>query len=80
MEQSSKRLFATAIAVFTLGFLGRIILHDYSNFETIMIATFLSALVLPRNLTFIVTMSMIVASDIYLFIQLFCWALLFFFV
>jgi len=66
MEQSSKRLFATAIAVFTLGFLGRIILHDYSNFETIMVATFLSALVLPRNLTFIVTMSMIVASDIYL--------------
>ena len=66
MEQDSKRLFATAIAVFTLGFLGRIILHDYSNFETIMVATFLSALVLPRNLTFIITMSMIVASDIYL--------------
>jgi hypothetical protein len=66
MKQNSKRLFATAIAVFTLGFLGRIILHDYSNFETIMVATFLSALVLPRNLTFIVTISMIVASDIYL--------------
>tara|TARA_B100000959_G_C14941625_1_gene608061 strand:+ start:1187 stop:1765 length:579 start_codon:yes stop_codon:yes gene_type:complete len=66
MEQDSKRLFATAFAVFTLGFIGRIVLHDYSNFETIMVATFLSALVLPRNLTFIVTISMIVSSDIYL--------------
>ena len=66
MEQGSKRLFATAFAVFTLGFIGRIVLHDYSNFETIMVATFLSALVLPRNLTFIVTISMIVSSDIYL--------------
>tara|TARA_B100001029_G_C15058425_1_gene456300 strand:+ start:2482 stop:3060 length:579 start_codon:yes stop_codon:yes gene_type:complete len=66
MERNPKRLFATAIAVFTLGFLGRIVLHDYSNFETIMVATFLSALVLPRNWTFIITISMIVASDIYL--------------
>ena len=31
-----------------------------------MVASFLSALVLPRNWTFIVTISMIVASDIYL--------------
>tara|TARA_B100001996_G_scaffold357353_1_gene321247 strand:- start:466 stop:1044 length:579 start_codon:yes stop_codon:yes gene_type:complete len=66
MEQHSKRLFVTAIAVFILGFVGRIVLHDYSNFETIMVATFLSALLLPRNLTFITTISMIVASDIYL--------------
>ena len=66
MEQNPKRLFATAIAVFTLGFLGRIVLHDYPNFETVMVASFLSALVLPRNWTFIVTISMIVASDIYL--------------
>ena len=66
MEQNPKRLFATAIAVFTLGFLGRIVLHGYPNFETVMVASFLSALVLPRNWTFIVTISMIVASDIYL--------------
>ena len=66
MEQNPKRLFATAISVFTLGFIGRIVLHDYSNFETIMVATFLSALVLPKNWAFIVTISMIVASDIYL--------------
>jgi len=66
MEISSKRLFATIISIFTLGFVGRIVLHDYQNFETIMVASFLSALVLPRNWTFIVTISMIVASDIYL--------------
>ena len=66
MERNYKRLIATASAVFILGFVGRIVLHDYSNFETIMVATFLSALVLPRNWTFIVTISMIVASDIYL--------------
>ncbi len=66
MERNYKRLIATASVVFILGFVGRIVLHDYSNFETIMVATFLSALVLPRNWTFIVTISMIVASDIYL--------------
>ena len=66
METSSKKLFATIISIFTLGFVGRIVLHDYQNFETIMVASFLSALVLPRNWTFIVTISMIVASDIYL--------------
>ena len=41
-------------------------LHDYPNFETVMVASFLSALVLPRNWTFVVTISMIVSSDIYL--------------
>ena len=66
MEKNSSRLLATAISIFILGFLGRIVLHDYPNFETVMVASFLSALVLPRNWTFIVTISMIVASDIYL--------------
>ena len=66
MEQHSKRLFATAISVFIIGFVGRIVLHDYPNFETVMVASFLSALVLPRNWTFVVTISMIVSSDIYL--------------
>ena len=64
MEQRSNRLFATAISVFILGFVGRIVLHDYPNFETVMVASFLSALVLPRNWTFVVTISMIVSSDI----------------
>ena len=66
MERSSMSLYATVISVFTLGFVGRIVLHDYPNFETVMVASFLSAMVLPRNWTFIVTISMIVASDIYL--------------
>lgn len=66
MEQHSGRLFATAVSVFILGFVGRIVLHDYPNFETVMVASFLSALVLPRNWTFVVTISMIVSSDIYL--------------
>ena len=66
MERHSVGLYATAISVFTLGFVGRIVLHDYPNFETVMVASFLSAMVLPRNLTFVVTISMIVASDMYL--------------
>ena len=66
MEQRSNRLFATAISIFILGFVGRIVLHDYPNFETVMVASFLSALVLPRNWTFVVTITMIVSSDIYL--------------
>ena len=57
MERSSMSLYAKQISVFTLGFVGRIVLHDYPNFETVMVASFLSAMVLPRNWTFIVTIS-----------------------
>ena len=62
MEGNNRWVFVTALAVFILGFLGRIVLHDYSNFETIMVASFLSAMLLPRNLTILVTTAMIVAS------------------
>ena len=66
MKENNKWILATCISIFILGFLGRIILHDYPNFETIMVASFLSAMLLPRNLTLIVTIAMIVSSDIYL--------------
>jgi len=66
MKENNRWVFATALIVFILGFLGRIVLHDYSNFETIMVASFLSAMLLPRKLTIAVTTAMIVASDFYL--------------
>jgi len=66
MKENSKWIWTTSLSIFILGFLGRILLHDYPNFETIMVASFLSAMLLPRNLTLIVTIAMIVSSDIYL--------------
>jgi len=66
MKENNKWILATSLSIFILGFLGRIVLHDYPNFETIMVASFLSAMLLPRNMALIVTVGMIVSSDIYL--------------
>ena len=52
--------------IFALGFLGRISLHDYHNFETIMVSAFLASMLLPSGIAYFVTISMIVLSDVYL--------------
>lgn len=56
----------TAILLFLMGFIGRIALHDYHNFETVMVSVFLASMLLPIYLSFIVTISIMIASDIYL--------------
>tara|TARA_Y100000590_G_C15122647_1_gene789306 strand:- start:2 stop:574 length:573 start_codon:yes stop_codon:yes gene_type:complete len=64
----TKRLPISAIALmlFIWGFVGRIVLHEYHNFETIMVSVFLASMLLPIGLSLTITMSMIVLSDIYL--------------
>ena len=57
---------STAILLFVVGFGGRIMLHDYPNFETVMVSIFLASMLLPLNMAFIVTISIIGFSDIYL--------------
>jgi hypothetical protein len=56
----------TAIILFTIGCGGRIMLHDYPNFETVMVSIFLASMLLPLSMSFIVTISIILFSDIYL--------------
>ena len=52
--------------LFALGFFGRLALHDYHNIETIMVSIFLASMLLPGSTAAIVSISMIVLSDIYL--------------
>ena len=52
--------------LFALGFFGRIALHDYHNIETIMVSIFLASMLLPGSTAAVVSVSMIVLSDIYL--------------
>ena len=57
---------STAILLFVIGFGGRVILHDYPNFETVMVSVFLASMLLPLSMSFIVTISIIGFSDLYL--------------
>ena len=57
---------STAILLFIIGFGGRILLHDYPNFETVMVSVFLASMLLPLSMSFIVTISIIGFSDLYL--------------
>ena len=56
----------TAILLFALGFGGRVVLHDYHNFETVMVSVFLAAMLLPATMALIVTLSIMILSDLYL--------------
>jgi hypothetical protein len=57
---------STAILLFVIGFGGRIMLHDYPNFETVMVSIFLASMLLPLSMSFAVTISIIAFSDLYL--------------
>ena len=41
-------------------------LHDYPNFETVMVSIFLASMLLPLSMSFVVTISIIFLSDLYL--------------
>ena len=55
-----------ALLLFAIGFGGRIILHDYHNFETVMVSVFLAAMLLPSSIALVVTLSIMILSDLYL--------------
>ena len=56
----------TAILLFALGFGGRVALHEYHNFETVMVSVFLAAMLLPTVMSLLVTLSIMILSDLYL--------------
>ena len=66
MTKTKIPVLPTAILLFVLGFGGRIALHDYHNFETVMVSVFLAAMLLPTGLSLIVTISIMVSTDLYL--------------
>ena len=66
MTNTKIPILSTAILLFVLGFGGRILLHDYPNFETVMVSVFLASMLLPLNIALLVTMAIMVLSDLYL--------------
>ena len=66
MQRNKLPIFATATMLILMGVGGRIALHDYPNFETVMVATFLAAMLLPTSASLIVTMTIMLLSDLYL--------------
>ena len=66
MKRTKLPLIATAVMLFLMGTGGRIALHDYPNFETVMVATFLAAMLLPTAASLIVTLGIMLISDLYL--------------
>ena len=66
MERNKLPIFATAAMLILMGVGGRIALHDYPNFETVMVATFLAAMLLPASASLIVTITIMLLSDLYL--------------
>ena len=63
MERSRLPLPLTAVVLLLLGAGGRIALHAHPNVETVMIATFLAAMLLPFAWAVAVTMGMMLLSD-----------------
>ena len=57
---------STGILLFVIGFGGRIMLHYYPNFETVMVSIFLASMLLSLNMSFVITISIITFSDMYL--------------
>lgn len=55
-----------AALLLVLGVGGRIALHDYPNFETVMVAALLAALLLPTGWALATTTSIMLLSDWYL--------------
>ena len=66
MTETRFPVLPTAILLFALGFGGRIALHDYHNFETVMVSVFLAAMLLPTVMSLLVTLSIMIFSDLYL--------------
>ena len=66
MTNTKIPILPTAILLFALGFGGRILLHDYHNFETVMVSVFLASMLLPLNIAVLITMAIMVLSDLYL--------------
>ena len=63
MERSRLPLPLTAVVLLLLGAGGRIALHAHPNVETVMVATFLAAMLLPFAWAVAVTMGMMLLSD-----------------
>ena len=68
VNMEKRNLNSGQIVMFLLmiGIGGRILLDGYPNVETVMVSVFLAAMLLPRHLSLITSLAIIVVSDWYL--------------
>ena len=66
MEKRNLEIGKIVIFLLMIGAGGRIVLNSYPNIETVMVSVFLAAILLPRHLSIITSLAIIVLSDWYL--------------
>ena len=66
MEKRNIEIGKIVIFLLMIGAGGRIVLNSYPNIETVMVSVFLAAILLPRHLSIITSLAIIVLSDWYL--------------
>ena len=66
MEKRNLEIGKIIVFLLMIGAGGRIVLNSYPNIETVMVSVFLAAMLLPRHLSVITSLAIIVLSDWYL--------------
>ena len=66
MEKRNLEIGKIIVFLLMIGAGGRILLNNYPNVETVMVSVFLAAMLLPRHLSVITSLAIIVLSDWYL--------------
>ena len=66
MEKRNLNSGQIVMFLLMIGIGGRILLDGYPNIETVMVSVFLAAMLLPRHISLITSLAIIVVSDWYL--------------
>ena len=66
MEKRNLEIGKIIVFLLMIGAGGRVLLNSYPNVETVMVSVFLAAMLLPRHLSVITSLAIIVLSDWYL--------------
>ena len=66
MEKRNLEIGKIIVFLLMIGAGGRVLLNSYPNIETVMVSVFLAAMLLPRHISVITSLAIIVLSDWYL--------------
>ena len=66
MEKRNLEIGKIIVFLLMIGAGGRVLVNSYPNIETVMVSVFLAAMLLPRHISVITSLAIIVLSDWYL--------------
>ena len=66
MEKRNLEIGKIIVFLIMIGAGGRVLLNSYPNIETVMVSVFLASMLLPRHISVITSLAIIVLSDWYL--------------